>query len=152
MKNVTKIIELFGGFDRLAKNPISLRVDGFMPLSIERIGTGPRGGMLISVMHWYEQNGDLMRDPDVEIEILPDTGEWLPLSYRQDSAGLFQEVQIDIDGDLMRASERFVKDIQRFLKLWDRNIGEQGFIEAARKLLEKQGLDELSDPTSSGHG
>jgi len=63
-----------------------------------------------------------MRDPDVEIEIPPDTGEWLPLSYRQDSAGLFQEAQIDIYGDLVRASDRFVKDIQRFLKLWDRNI------------------------------
>jgi len=43
-----------------------------------------------------------MRDPDVEIEIPPDTGEWLPLSYRQDSAGLFQEAQIDIYGDLVR--------------------------------------------------
>lgn len=113
-----------------------------MPLSIEQIGIGPRGGMLISVMHWYEQNGDLMRDPDVEIEILPDTGEWLPLSYRQDSAGLFQEAQIDINGELMRASERFVKDIQRFLKLWDRNIGEQGFIEAAKASIEKRRMDE----------
>ncbi|MBM3998905.1 MAG: hypothetical protein FJ297_05075 [Planctomycetes bacterium] len=149
MKNVTKIIELFGGFDNLAKNPISLRVDGFMPLSIERIGTGPRGGMLISVMHWYEQNGDLMRDPDVEIEILPNTGEWLPLSYRQDSAGLFQEAQIDIDGELMRASDRFVKDIQRFLKLWDQNIGEQGFIEAARKVLDNRGLAELDEDRSA---
>jgi len=145
VKNVTKIIELLGGFDRLAKNPISLRVDGFMPLSIERIGTGPRGGILISVMHWYEQNGDLMRDPDVEIEIRPDTGEWLPLSYRQDSAGLLQEAQIDIDGELMRTSERFVKDIQRFLKLWDRNIGEQGFIEAAKALIEKRQMDECGD-------
>jgi len=90
-----------------------------------------------------------MRDPDVEIEILPDTGEWLPLSYRQDSAGLLQEAQIDIDGELMRASDRFVKDVQRFLKLWDQNIGEQGFIEAARKMLESQGLDGLSDPTGS---
>ena len=141
MKNVIKIIEVFGGFENLAQNPISLMVEGFMPLSIERIGTGPRGGILLSVMHWYEQNGDLMRDPDVEIEILPDTGEWLPLSYRQDSAGLFQQVQRDIDGELMRATERFVKDIQDFLVLWDSNIGEQGFIEAAQKFLDRNSLD-----------
>lgn len=139
MKNVTKIIELFGGFEKLASQPISLHVEGFMPLSIERIGVGPRGGTLLSIMHWFEQNGDLMRDPDVVVEVFPDTPKWLPLSYRQDSVGLQQEVAMgsDLTEKQKRAGERLARDIQRFLDLWDRNIDEQGFVEAAQKQSER---------------
>jgi hypothetical protein len=35
-----------------------LEVPGFMRLVIEHIGTGPRGGELVSVAHYGEQNGD----------------------------------------------------------------------------------------------
>jgi hypothetical protein len=135
VKNVTKIIEHYGGYEKLANQPISIQVEGFMPLSIEQIGVGPRGGVLLSVMHWFEQNGDLMRDPDVVVEVFPQTGTWLALSYRQDSVGLMQEVAIgsDLSEKQKRAGERLARDIQKFLKQWDRNIGEQGFVEAAQK-------------------
>lgn len=143
MKNVTKIIELFGGFEKLASQPISLHVEGFMPLSIEHIGVGPRGGTLLSIMHWFEQNGDLMRDPDVVVEVFPETRTWCPISYRQDPIGLLQEIAIgsNLSKTQKRASERLARDIQTFLKQWDRNIGEQGFVEAAQKQSERSTED-----------
>jgi len=108
-------------------------VPGFMPLCIEYVGFGPRGGMLVSVMHWYEQNGDVMRDPDLVTEYLPETGEWCPVSYQQDSMGLYQEaVTLQEDGSVT-VDERLVRDLKRFMDLWDRNIRDQGFLEAARQ-------------------
>lgn len=43
MKTVQTIIDLLGGLARLRTHPIKIDVEGFMPLSIEFIGTGPRG-------------------------------------------------------------------------------------------------------------
>jgi hypothetical protein len=137
MKNVKAIIETLGGLNSLERNPISLRVPSFMPLSVEIIGRGPRGGVLLSVMHWFEQNGDLMRDPDVEIEIMPDSGEWLPVSYRQDSLGIFQEAVAVVDGEV-RVNAKLVRDLRSFLVSWDRNVGDQGFVEAAKALAVKR--------------
>ena len=131
MKNVRAIIEVLGGMDTLRQNPISLRVPAFMPLSIEVIGRGPRGGILLSVMHWFEQNGDLMRDPDIEVEIVPESAAWLPVSYRQDSLGIFQEAVVVVDGQ-MRENTKLVRDLLSFMEMWDENIGDQGFAEAAK--------------------
>ena len=69
MKNVAKIIKARGGLRALAGFPVgtgkAIRVEseGFMDLHIECIGESPHGeGMvLVSVAHYGEQNGDLMR-------------------------------------------------------------------------------------------
>jgi len=138
MKNVKAIIDALGGLEFLGGKPIILQVPSFMPLSIEVIGRGPRGGVLISVMHWFEQNGDLMRDPDMEIEIMPESDEWLPVSFRQDSFGIIQEAVALVDGELQVNTKR-VHELHAFMDFWDRNIGEQGFIEAAKALvIERQ--------------
>ena len=133
MKTVQKIIELFGGLRALRDKPIKLESEGFMPLSIEFIGAGPRGLPLVSVMHFYEQNGDLMRDPDMEFEI-DGQGKWHPVSYRQDSIGLMQEaVFVDDKTGKVMARPKLVRDLERFSATWSKNLDEQGFLEAARK-------------------
>lgn len=132
VKNVQAIIDLFGGLERLKDNPISLRVPGFMPLSIEIVGKGPRGGPLLSIMHHYEQNGDLMRDPDLVVELIPPVNWWLPVSFRQDNLGIFQEAVL-LDGDRLITHSRIVDSLKAFMAEWDRNIGEQGFVEEARR-------------------
>jgi hypothetical protein len=138
MTNVKQIINLLGGFETLAERPIKLRVDGFMPLSIEFVGRGPRGGTLISVMHWFMENGDLCRDPDLEIEIPANSDDWLPVSYRQDSLGVYQQaVIIGENGPVVRAS--LTKDLIRFMRRWDKNVGDQGFVQAARTLAKQRG-------------
>jgi len=133
VKNLKQIIEILGGFERLKQEPIQITVEGFMPLNIEYVGKGPRGGLLVSIMHYYTQHGDLMRDPDLVVEVIAASDEWLPVSYQQDSMGLYQEaVSVEETGLVVRS--KLVEDLKRFMHLWDRNLGEQGFVEAARSL------------------
>jgi hypothetical protein len=133
MKTVAKIIDLFGGIAKMP--PIELHVEGYMRLCIENVGInlccGPRGGALISVAHYYEQNGDLMRDPDLVFEIID--GEWWPISYRQDNLGLFQEAVWCDDSSRVMVRQKLVRDLKSFARQWDRNLKEQGFLAAAER-------------------
>jgi hypothetical protein len=47
-----------------------------MRLVIEHVGTGLRGGELVSVAHYGVQNGDPMRDPEIVFEVV--AGSWHP--------------------------------------------------------------------------
>jgi hypothetical protein len=137
MKSVKEIIEILGGLERLKGEPIQLTVEGFMPLSIEYVGVGPGGGLLVSVMHFFTQQGDLMRDPDLVVEILVASDEWLPVSYQQDSLALYQEA-VSGEGDSLKVRSRLVADLRRFMELWSRNLEDQGFVEAARLLAQQR--------------
>ncbi len=134
MKSVQEIIELTGGWALLAKRAVTVRVEGFMPLCLEIVGRGPQGGTLLSIAHYYEQNGDLMRDPDLVVEIVPESGDWVPVSYRQDNLGVYQEA-VTIDRGTVLFDHGLVADLREFMRDWDRNIRAQGFVEAARKLV-----------------
>ena len=92
MKTVQAIIDLFGGLDALKQQPIRLKVEGFMPLVIEHVGIGPRGQPLVSVAHYYEQNGDLMADPDIALEVAD--GVWSPVEFQQASRGFHKSVPL----------------------------------------------------------
>jgi len=131
MESIREIIALFGGVDLLRKAAIRVEVEGFMPLCIEYVGVGPRGGTLISVAHYYLQQGDLMADPDLTIEVLTE-GDWSPVAYQQDNLGIYQEA-VSLDGGKMVERRRLVNDLLAFMRVWDENIKEQGFIEAARR-------------------
>jgi len=142
MKTVQAIIDLFGGIAKLRDNPIKIEVAGFMPLAIEHIGTGPREMPLVSVMHYYEQHGDIMRDPDMEFEI-DEEGSWHPISYRQDSLNMMQEsVFRDAETGEVKARPKLVRDLKRFMKLWDQNLHDQGFLDKAREITRNQPSDE----------
>ena len=101
MKTVAKIIETYGGLQWLRQSGNYIRLDNppYMRLVIEYIGDGPRGMPSIAVAHYYEQNGDAMRDPEIVVEVNPDengplswkNGEWYPVSYRQDNLDIRSE-------------------------------------------------------------
>ena len=112
-----------------------LKVDGFMPLSIERIGTGPRDLPLLSVMHWYLQNGDLMRDPDVELEAKwsgSDT-KWVfyPTYYRQDNLGIYDEL-VWRNEDQLKCRPTRIHSVCSFCETWSSNLKQQGFVELSQ--------------------
>ena len=139
MKTVAKIIDLFGGLQALRDRPIKLESEGYMPLSIEFIGTGPRNLPLVSVTHFYEQNHDLMCDPQMELEV-DGEGGWRPITYRQDSIGLMQEaVFADSETGKVMVRPKLVRDLRRFAATWSKNLEEQGFLEAARKAVGGSG-------------
>lgn len=136
MQSIKEIINDAGGLDWLkAGNWIRIENPPYMRLVIEYVGKrrlpikdNPFFDA-ISVAHYSEQNGDAMRDP--EIVYLVDGSKlesWIPIYFLNDYAGVEQEVIRD-GGVAIKLS----KELHSFSKLWDKNIREQGFIEAAKK-------------------
>ena len=95
----------------------------FMAACVEIIGrTGL--GPLVSVAHYYEQCGDLMRDPDVVFLIGADEHVY-PISYRQDGLGIDQEAAYVEDGQ-WKVKAKMQADICDFCNdTWFPNINEQ---------------------------
>jgi hypothetical protein len=112
---------------------VRIRVDGYMPLSIEAIGASANGNRLISICHYGEQNGDLMRDPEMVFELYTH-GELSvaePLSFQNDYMGLLQEVyRYDESGKKTHVDTRLKADLKSFVRTWFRNLREQGFFSA----------------------
>jgi hypothetical protein len=138
MKTVAKIIELFGGLEALRQNPIRLESPPYMRLVIEYVGEGPRGLPSISLAHYYEQNGDLMRDPEMVFEVNEDgplswkIGNWEPVSFQQDNVGAYQEAVFVSEQGQVMVRPKLVLDLKAFARRWDRNIAQQGFLKVAR--------------------
>src|SRR5207248_5478099 len=93
MKNIQAIIGLFGGLASFRH--VRLECKGFMPLAVEAIGPGPRGLPMVSVAHYYSQNGDAMRDPEMVFEV-DGAGQFHPVSFQQNNLGIYHEA-VDTD-------------------------------------------------------
>ena len=108
---------------------VRLTVKGYMPLSIESIGTSADGNRLISLCHYGEQNGDLMRDPEMVFEVHSATAAAEPLSFQNDYMGLFQEVyRYDDTGKKTHVNTRLKQELTSFARTWFTNLKEQGFL------------------------
>jgi hypothetical protein len=129
MTSVDAIIRARGGYDALADWPITVIVPGFMPLSVEAIGTGPRVGTLVAVHHSREQDGDLLFDPEVVFELIGEA--WHPLSFEQSGLVYWEAVFVEEGTGRLMCRPRLQRDLQRFCRVWDRNIRDQGFVAAA---------------------
>ena len=110
-----------------------LKIDNapFMELVIEGMDeSGPMGLPAISVAHYGEQNGDGMRDPEMCFELGLAGGAHLnPFYWRNDYAGVEQWSR-NIVGPNYVHHVALHQEHQRFAKLWDRNLRQQGFAEA----------------------
>jgi hypothetical protein len=134
MKSVARIIEIHGGLEALRSKAIRIEppCSGLMRLCVEHVGMGPRGMPLVSVAHYFEQNGDLMADPDLVFEVNPDSwksGEWGPVSFTQNSTGTYHEAVVIQNGKVMIAP-RLVASLKSFARTWDRNLKAQGYVTA----------------------
>lgn len=86
-----------------------------MPLVIEVLLPG-----MLSIAHYYEQNGDLIADPDVEIFTLSDG--WAPAAIQQ--LGHYRNYVED---------ERGQHDLAAFCETWAANIEAQGWLTRGRR-------------------
>lgn len=92
---------------------------------------GPTGLPVISVAHYGEQNGDLMRDPEMLFELARrgDEIELTPYYWRNDYIGIEEYSAIEqeqkwlVFDDLKRMHSDFAKS-------WDANLRAQGYLEA----------------------
>lgn len=92
---------------------------GFMPLVIETLSN-----RRISIAHYYEQNGDLIADPDVVCYVL-DSDHWSPLSIQHPPPfGFCKAAEITEDGRISY-NLRKQKDIGSFTSSWASNIRAQ---------------------------
>ena len=110
---------------------VRLTVNGYMPLSIESIGTSADGNRLVSLCHYGEQNGDLMRDPEMVFELFThgEASAAEPLSFQNDYMGLFQEVyRYDDTGKKTHVNARLKQELTSFARIWFKNLKDQGFL------------------------
>ncbi len=131
MKNVKAIIDLFGGLASFRH--VRLEREGFMPLVVEAVGPGPRGLPMVSVAHYYTQQGDAMRDPEMDA-----AGNFHAVSFQQDNLGIYHEAVFMDDAGQVMVRPRLVKDLTSFARVWDRNLKEQGFVDAARAEAQRR--------------
>jgi|WetSurMetagenome_2_1015567.scaffolds.fasta_scaffold327875_1 uncharacterized protein YqiB (DUF1249 family) len=115
--NYKKMKEL-GFFEGLNENKgyIKLISEGFMDLVLENYAEN-----VITMTHYYEQNGDLCCDPEMTIRIIHDKEYVETLTY-QDSI-TYQNVYTE-DGKIY---PRLSKSLNEFLGMWLTNIKHQGF-------------------------
>jgi hypothetical protein len=96
----------------------------FMAACVEIIGKTELGP-LISIAHYYVQEGDMMRDPDVVFLIGADERVY-PISFRQDNLGVYRGAAV-VENGRWRVHPKVQADICRFCNQWMRNINDQQF-------------------------
>ncbi len=129
METVLRILKAAGGWT----HGLHLRIENppYMALVIEAMDeSGPCGLPAISVAHYGELNGDAMRDPEMCFELGFAGGEHLnPFYYRNDYVGVEQWSRFITDHRYVCHTQLHTEH-ERFAKLWDRNLRQQGFAEA----------------------
>ncbi|HET6842571.1 MAG TPA: hypothetical protein VFK06_12945 [Candidatus Angelobacter sp.] len=133
MKTILEILKLAAPL----QPGFHLRIENapWMMLVIEDIQErGPDGFPVISVAHYGELNGDLMRDPEMLFEMSRSGEEAIlvPMYYRNDYAGVEQYSAWNEDRRF-RINARLQRDQAEFALMWDDNLRHQGFVEAFRR-------------------
>ena len=129
MKTILEILKKAGGWH----HGLYLRIENppFMALVIEATDeSGPCGLPVLSIAHYGEQNGDLMRDPEMCFELGFAVGAHLtPFYFRNDYLGI-EQFSRTIEGDNYVFDRDLYDQHEKFAGLWDKNLSRQGFIEA----------------------
>ena len=96
----------------------------YMDVVVENVGFCNLGAMY-SVAHYYEQNGDLMRDPEMCF-IKGGDGEYYPYYYRLDGLGIEEDVlKWHENGEVTCRNAAQQKGQANFCESWMRNIKQQ---------------------------
>ena len=95
----------------------------FMAVHVEHVNTCNLG-QIFSITHYYEQNGDLMRDPDMEF-IKGGDGEYYPISFWQDAPLKRDDAVEWKDSKVSGIKPKLQAALVTFANSWMRNIKEQ---------------------------
>jgi hypothetical protein len=109
---------------------------GIMAVSAECIGQRWDGALFISVAHYFEQNGDLRKDPDMVFlreEPMDEKGpcDYYPMTFQQDIPPVYQEA-IVLQGGKTMFRPRLLAQLVSFANGWMQNIKWQQGIKAKR--------------------
>lgn len=98
---------------------------GLEDLVIERIGDDE-----YSIAHYYERNGDAMRDPEITFRVDEEKKAIYLTSYLQDDMGIFYEVD--------QVNEDTVRDLKEFMLGWLGRIKEKDYQVTEMQLYEPE--------------
>jgi len=112
----------------------SIKIDNcngaFIPVHVEKLYTtnlfnSDFSGTIYSITHYFEQNGDLMKDPDMEFLKTPD-GEYYPVFFQKDvGVPTFQEaINFKKNGKAF-IDNNIQNKLVPFANIWLKNIKEQ---------------------------
>lgn len=99
---------------------VKIENEPYMPLTIEKHGSQ------IVIAHYFEQNGDLVPDPDMEFEVI--NGEWSPVGL-QLAIGAYYRASECRDGRRF-VNPRQLREQRQFARMWAKNLAAQGFARA----------------------
>jgi hypothetical protein len=126
MKTVLDILRRAGGW-----HPgLYLKITNppYLELVIEAVDeSGPMGLPAISVTHYGQQNGDLMRDPEMCFELVG--GERLDPYYWRNDYVAVEQWSRNIVRDRYLCLVQLHEQHKHFAKTWDDNLSSQGFAE-----------------------
>lgn len=136
--------EVHGLYDKLSKifpkfmenNCIYSKysTENYEPLALEKINSNQ-----ISVAHYYEQNGDLMRDPEIVFNVDYDNKTLTPMEYYNDGLGNADLVETE-----QSTNKTLQKDLIDFSNTWFNTIKNQGYA-LERELILHEFQDEVHD-------
>ena len=96
----------------------------FMPVSVEQIFENEKYKQ-ISIAHYYEQNGDLMADPEMVFIYSKALDVFFPSYFMQANLGIKEDSIIMEHGEIKGYSAKLQTDHAAFANLWLRNIKHQ---------------------------
>lgn len=114
--------------------------EGFLDLTIEGLEENlltPWGiGITYSLCHYYEQNGDLMRDPEMVFIVVDNRANEndfenlhiYPKMYQQDNLAIYEESIAIEYGKITSYIKAWQAAHVQFAQQWLSNIKEQGFL------------------------
>lgn len=94
----------------------------FMAVSVEGISENEKY-LQISVAHYYEQNGDLMADPEMIFIYVKAKGSFIPCYYKQDGILLSEEESVRFENGEIKAYRKAMQESHCiFANIWMKNI------------------------------
>jgi hypothetical protein len=123
-KIITAIAEKYALDLNATESHLRLEQPGYMPLIIEKIGRH-----LVSVAHYYTQEGDMMADP----EIVYFTGYqgWVPIQITQAPWGCWDAAVLSSESaEIKSFNPQKQADLAAFSDEWGENISAQNWLDA----------------------
>lgn len=130
MQRIAENLAKKHGIDLYKDEEAHLRLDmlGYDSLVIERYCDEP---MFMSVAHYFEMNGDLVSDPQIEFLIKDDL--WVPVSVEQYLGGYRRYIEVDYTTGNAGVTDRSSQsELAEFADMWAENIMDQGWLERAK--------------------
>lgn len=113
-----------------------------MPLVIEYLSVNistPIGiGKQYSLCHYYQQNGDLMQDPEMCFIVVDNRSEAnrdidlvsiIPYMFQQASGGIYQESIRFENSKIAEVNDKMQQDHKIFADFWLQNILQSGYLD-----------------------